>query len=192
MIAQVIWLLNASKKNSMFWHLFKRWSTKYTQTLIIGYTFFGKFFKEFLKKQLIQHQMITCYTPKQNKKIGQDNWTIVECVQNMVHHKNMPFNFWVNATHCAICILDRINTKTLNEKTLFEAWTGTKPFVAHMNFFGSVCYVHVPKGLCGKLDKNKLERFMVYFDESKSCQIWNSMQWRIMVNGHVMVDERMN
>jgi hypothetical protein len=87
----------------------------------------------------------------------------------MVHHKNMPFNFWVNATHCVVYILNRINTRTLNEITLFEAWTGTKPFVAHIKFFGSVCYVHVPKGLRGKLDsKNKLGHFMGYFDESKS------------------------
>jgi len=108
----------------------------------------------------------------------------------MVHHKNMPFNCWVNATHCVVCILNRINTTTLNEKTLFEAWTCTKPFVAHMKVFGSVCYVHVPKGLRGKLNsKNKLGCFMGYFDESKS---WNSMQWRIMVSRHVMVHECMN
>jgi hypothetical protein len=82
----------------------------------------------------------------------------------------MPFNFWVKTTQCVVCILNRINIITLNEKTLFEAWIGTKSFRAHMKVFGSVCYVHVPKGLCGKVDsKNKLGRFMGYFDERKSC-----------------------
>jgi hypothetical protein len=61
------------------------------------------------------------------------------------------------------------SNKTLNEKTLFEAWIATKPSITHMKVFGSVCYVHVPKGLHGKLDsKNKLGLFMGYFDESKA------------------------
>jgi hypothetical protein len=111
----------------------------------------------------------------------------------MVHHKNTPFNFWVKATHCVVYIFNRINTRTLNEKTLFEAWISTKPFVTLMKVFGSVYYVHVPKGLRGKLDsKNKFRHFMGYFDESKSYRIWNVVQWRIMVSRHVMVDERMN
>jgi hypothetical protein len=62
-----------------------------------------------------------------------------------------------------------------------------------MKVFGSVCYVHVPKGLCGKLNsKIKFGHFMGYFDESEYCQIWNVVQWRIMASRHVMVDERMN
>jgi hypothetical protein len=61
------------------------------------------------------------------------------------------------------------NNKTkLSGITLFEAWIATKPSITHMKVFGSVCYVHVPKGLHGKLDsKSKLGLFMGYFDESK-------------------------
>jgi hypothetical protein len=57
---------------------------------------------------------------------------------------------------------------TLNEETLFEAWIATKSSITHTIFFGSLCYVHVLKGLHGKLDsKSKLGLFMGYFDESK-------------------------
>jgi len=61
------------------------------------------------------------------------------------------------------------SNKTLNGTTLFEAWIATKPFITNMKVCGSVCYVHVPKSLHGKLDsKSKLRLFMGYFDESKA------------------------
>jgi hypothetical protein len=69
---------------------------------------------------------------------------------------------FLGKSHTLCCrILNRINIRTLNEKTLFATWIGTKPFVAHTKVFGSVCYVHVPKDLHGKLDsKNKFGCFM--------------------------------
>jgi hypothetical protein len=38
-----------------------------------GGEYTGKFLKEFLKKKLIQHQMITLYTLEQNEKVEWDN-----------------------------------------------------------------------------------------------------------------------
>jgi hypothetical protein len=76
---------------------------------------------------------------------------------------------------------------TLNKETLFEAWIATKPSITHMKIFGRVCYVHVLKGLHGKLDsKSKLRLFMGYFDESKVDWIWDVMKWRIMVSRDVV------
>jgi hypothetical protein len=63
-----------------------------------------KLFKDFFK-ELIQHKMTTLYILKQNEKAKPNNQTIMECVQSMLHHKNMLLNFWAKVTHSAITSL---------------------------------------------------------------------------------------
>jgi hypothetical protein len=86
-----------------------------------------------------------------------------------MHHKKISLQLWAKATHCDAYIPNRITTRLLDGKIPFEAWTNTKPFIAQMKAFGSVCRVHIHKSFYGKLNsKSKLKLFMGYFDEDKA------------------------
>ena len=54
-------------------------------------------------------------------------------------------------------LVNRSPTSALIDKTPQEVWTGKKPSIKHLNFFGCDAYVHVPKDKRSKLD-NKAEK----------------------------------
>ena len=94
------------------------------------------------------------YTPQQNGVSERKNRTVVEMEKTMLHEKGMPYQFWAEAVHTAVYLLNRCPTKALNKMTHFEAYNGRKPGIAHLKIFGSVCYVHVPVNLRHKLESN--------------------------------------
>ncbi len=113
--------------------------------------------------------MKALYTHEYNWKIEWNNQTIMEHVWSVLHHKSFSLQLWAKATHSDAYIPNRISIRLLDGKIPFEAWTNTKPFMAQMKAFGSVCHVHIHKSFYGKLNsKSKLKLFMGYFDEDKA------------------------
>ena len=68
----------------------------------------------------------------------------------------MGQEFWVEAVETACYLVNRSPTSTMIDKTTQEVWTGKKPSIKHLEFFGCDAYVHVPKEKRSKLD-NKAE-----------------------------------
>ena len=62
--------------------------------------------------------------------------------------------------------INRCPTVGIHSVTPEEVWTNKKPNLAHLKFFGCVCYVHVPQELRTKLDaKSKKCVFVGYSPE---------------------------
>nr|GEY39866.1 probable linoleate 9S-lipoxygenase 5 [Tanacetum cinerariifolium] len=61
---------------------------------------------------------------------------------------------------CAVYLLNRCPSKSLDNKTPQEAWNGLKPTVSHLRVFGSIAYVHVPSQRRLKLDDRSKKHVM--------------------------------
>nr|GEY09874.1 retrovirus-related Pol polyprotein from transposon TNT 1-94 [Tanacetum cinerariifolium] len=86
----------------------------------------------------------------------------------MLKTKKMPKEFWAEAVDCAVDLLNRCPSKSLDNKTPQEAWNGLKPTVSHLRVFGSIAYVHVPSQRRLKLDDRSEKHVDVEFDEERS------------------------
>ena len=83
-------------------------------------------------------------------------------------------------------LVNQSSPSTLIDKTLHEVWTGKKPFIRHLKFFGCDAYVHVPKEKMSKLD-NKVEKciFIGYKYGMKCYNPWNHVTKTIFYNRHI-------
>lgn len=63
----------------------------------------------------------------------------------MLADSRLLHRFWAEALFTAAYLINRSPTKTLGDKTPFEAWYGKKPNVNHLQVFGCSAYIHIPK-----------------------------------------------
>jgi hypothetical protein len=57
-------------------------------------------------------------------------------VRSLLTSRQVPKTFWPEAVNWVVHILNRSPTLAVRNKTLKEAWSGTKPYVAHFRVFG--------------------------------------------------------
>nr|GEV52976.1 copia-type polyprotein [Tanacetum cinerariifolium] len=66
---------------------------------------------------------------------------------------------------CAVYLLNRCPSRSLDNKTPQEAWNGLKPTVSHLRVFGSIAYVHVSSQRRLKLDDRSEKHVFVGYDK---------------------------
>lgn len=72
----------------------------------------------------------------------------------------VPSRFWAEAISVAVYVLNRSPTKSLQNKTPFEAWHGKKPSVNHLKVFGCTSHVKlIGPGLTKLADRSKKQCF---------------------------------
>ena len=86
-------------------------------------------FTIFCNETGIKHYTTTPYTPQQNGVVERRNQTVVEMARCMLKSKQMPSRFWGEAVVTAVYVLNRAPTKSLKNKTPYEAWYDWKPRV---------------------------------------------------------------
>ena len=91
---------------------------------------------------------------------------------------------------CATYVLNRCPTKALQSFTPYEAWHGTKPFVAHLHVFGCLAYALVPQQHRRNLDDKAVKCIFVgYSSESKGYRLYHPQTKRILVSRDVVFVE---
>ena len=156
--------------------------TDRSQEYLVGTNFF--------EQHGIQHQLTTRYTPQQNGVAERKNRTIMDMVRCMLKAKQMPKEFWAEAVATAVYILNRCPTKSVQEKTPEEAWSGRRPSIRHLRVFGCIAYAHVPDQIRKKLD-DKGERciFIGYCSNSKAYKLYNLETKKVIISRDVTFDE---
>ena len=87
-------------------------------------------------------------------------------------------------------MLNRLPTKSVQNKTPLEAWSRVWPTAKHLKVFGSLCYFLVPSTKRGKLDERVEKGILVgYVIESKGYKIFNLNAAKIQVSRDVHFDE---
>eukprot|EP00253_Pinus_taeda_P010962 PITA_10962 len=133
----------------------------------------SKEFLRFCKENGINKLFTARYTPQQNRVAERKNRTFMDMAKSMLKAKHLPNDYWAEAVHCAVYILNRCPTKAVMNKVSEEAWSGRKQGVTHMRVFGCVAYAHIPDQLRRKLDsKGEKCIFIGYSEESKAYRLY--------------------
>ena len=147
-------------------------------------------FESYLEKEGIIHQRTIRKTPEQNGVAERMNRTLVEVVRSMLSESGLPKRFWAEALATATYLRNRSPTVAVNGMTPIEAWSGTKPNVAHLRVFGSLCFAHIPKDERKKLDSKAQEAvFLGYGLETKGYRLYNSITKKVFFSSDVIFDE---
>lgn len=110
-------------------------------------------------------------------------------VRCMLKCKKLPKSLWGEAVLTAVHILNRSPTKRLQDLTLEEAWSGSRPSVSHFRVFGSVCYKYVPDQLRKKLDDKSEVMILVGYHSTGGYRLLNPETKQIVTSRDVVIDE---
>ena len=98
---------------------------------------------KYFAKKGISHHLTPPYSPESNGVAERLNHSIGEGIRAML----LPFKdkrLWAEAVKTFIYTKDRLSHRSVDGKTPFEAFHGTKPSINHLQPFGRECYVHIP------------------------------------------------
>nr|GEU97808.1 retrovirus-related Pol polyprotein from transposon TNT 1-94 [Tanacetum cinerariifolium] len=97
-----------------------------------GGEFLSKEFNKFCEDNRIRRFLTAPYSPQKNGLVERKNRTILNMVRSMLKTKKMPKEFWAEVVDCVVYLLNWCPSKSLDNKTLQEAWNGLKPTVSHL------------------------------------------------------------
>ncbi|CAL9001991.1 unnamed protein product, partial [Prunus brigantina] len=138
----------------------------------------------------IERQLTIAYSPQQNGVAERKNITVMEMAKCMVHEKELPYNLWCEAVNTVMYLLNRSPTKTLENSTPFERFSGRKPGIKHLKMFGSVCYPLVPGAVRHKLEATSvIGVFIGYGICEKGYRILNPITQKVLLSRDVIFDE---
>ena len=123
-------------------------------------------FVKFCSTAGIERQLTTPYTSQQNSVLERKNRTVMKMARCFLFEKKMPSNFWVEVVNTFVYLLNRLPTKSLKNKTPYEAWYIVKSSVNHLKIFGSTCYYHVPEPKRSKLDNKAQKGILIGYGTS--------------------------
>lgn len=130
-----------------------------------GTEYCTKEFDDFCKKEGIQHQLTTVYTPQQNGVAERMNRTLVEKAKCLLFDADMSRRFWAEAINMATFLTNRTVCSS-HDKTPEEVFFGAKVDVSGLKIFGSTAMVQVPKQKRRKWDKNSEKLVFVGYDNN--------------------------
>jgi len=119
------------------------------------------------------------------------NWTLMESTRAMVTEAGLPKKFWGDAILHVAHIVNRVPTRALKQHiTPFEAYTGNKPSIAHLQVFGCKAHVHVPDEQRKKLNVKSLECVHLgYAEHRKAYVCLQRSSGRVVESRDIMFDE---
>jgi transposase InsO family protein len=97
-----------------------------------GGEYVGKEFETWLLENGIRHETTVSYTPEQNGVSERLNRTVLESARSMLHFSSFPLELWAEASNCAVYLLNRVATRSVEGKTPYEVWKGVKPNLSHV------------------------------------------------------------
>ncbi|CAI7913088.1 unnamed protein product [Closterium sp. NIES-54] len=108
-----------------------------------GGEFLGAETMVWLKKQGIQRELTTAYSPQSNGVAERANRTILETARALLIESGVGNSMWPHAVRHATVARNRVLTKVGNELwVLLERWLGRKPPVDMLRVFGCMAVAH--------------------------------------------------
>ncbi|KAJ0179561.1 hypothetical protein K1T71_005273 [Dendrolimus kikuchii] len=194
----VYFLKNKLDVKSIFENFKNQFENELTRKIKIvrtdnGKEYCNKIFLKFLSDNGIKHQTSTPYTPEQNGLAERMNRTLVERARCMLFDAKLKKPYWAEAVAAAAYIVNRSPSRTLNEVTPYEKWTGKKPNVSHLKIFGSKAMVHVPKEKRLKWDKkSQVLIFTGYCENTKGYRLHDPFTKKIVISRDVIFMENLD
>ncbi|RDY14473.1 hypothetical protein CR513_00462, partial [Mucuna pruriens] len=146
-------------------------------------------FHSYCDKEGIIHEVTAPYTPQHNGKAERRNRTLMKMARCMLRDKKIPKQFWREAVFTAAYILNRSPTKSPNDVTPKEVWSGRKPTVSHFRVFGSLCFKHVPDERRKKLDDKGQPMIFLGYNSTGAYKLYSPTSKKVVLSKDVVVDE---
>jgi hypothetical protein len=147
-------------------------------------------FTEFCNEKGLKHFTTAPYSPQQNVVVERRNQTIVEMARCMLKSKKIPSEFWGEAVHTVVYLLNRDPTRSLEGMTPYEAWHKKKPNVGHLRTFD--CVAHVKKigpGVTKLSNRSTQMVFVGYETGTKGYQVYDPVTKKLQVSHDVVFEE---
>lgn len=156
-----------------------------------GSEFNNKNVKKLLKKEGIQIEWISPYTPEQNGRIERDNRTVQESARTMLIASGLPKFLWPEAVRTAVYLLNRSTNSNCIGSTPYEMWFGSKPNLSHIKIFGTECFVLIPKQTGRKKWDPKAKKvFLVgYESTNKNFRLYYPETKKVFISSDVRFNE---
>src|ERR1700690_1496401 len=107
--------------------------------------FLSDSFRNFLKDEGIAHELTVPYAHQQNGKAERYIRTLEDGCMTMLADVDVPLSYWADAVVTKQYLMNVTPTSTLPENiTPYEAFTGKKPDIAHLQVWGCQCWVRIP------------------------------------------------
>ena len=147
-------------------------------------------FEAYCTQQGIRHQTTPDYTPQLNGVAERKNRTILDMARSLLKAKKLPKQYWAEAVSCAVYLLNRCPTRSLQGVIPEEAWSGHKPSVTHLRVFGCVAYAKILYARRRKLD-DKSEKciFVGYGERRMGYKLYNPITKKVIMSRDVIFEE---
>jgi hypothetical protein len=110
--------------------------------------------------------------------------------RSLLKGMSVPGRMWGEAVRHAVFLLNLLPTKSMGERTPFEAWTGKKPHLGHLRVFGCTAHAKVTTPNLKKLDDRSEQFVYLGIEEgSKAHRLFDPRRRRIHVSRDVVFDE---
>lgn len=96
--------------------------------------------KHFLNSNGISHYTTPPHTPELNGTAERRHRHIVETGRALLHHSNLPPQFWSFAFQTAVYLINRLPTPNLNMQSPFQLLFKNTPNYHHLHAFGCLCF----------------------------------------------------
>lgn len=109
-------------------------------------------FRNYCKSKGIRHPQSVPKTPQHNVIAKRMNKTIIERIQMMLSHANLPKRFSGEAIKTEVDLINLSPSAPLNDDVPNKFWTGKDASYKHLKVFGCRAFVHIPSDERSKLD----------------------------------------
>jgi hypothetical protein len=125
-------------------------------------------FSDVCEKARIQRHLIASYCPQHNGVVERKNRTMMEMFRSLLKSMDVLGKLWGEAVRHSVCLLNRLPTKAMGNKTPFEGWWGRKPNLGYLKVFGCTTHVRVAGPHLKKLEERS--KPMVYLGVDEGCK----------------------
>src|SRR5690606_10960138 len=129
------------------------------------------------------------YSPETLGVAERFNRTVMEMVRALLNASGLGKEFWAEAAATSTYLKKGLPHSALKDQTPYEALTGNKPSIQHLQPFGCECYIHIPKEK--RKPGSKLSPrahkgiFLGYTDTTRHYRIFKTEERCTMTTGDV-------
>jgi hypothetical protein len=142
---------------------------------------FSRDFKEFCDRDGIKREYTIPGTPQQNGVVECQNRSVWHMARAMMNERDISQNFWVEAVHTTIHILNKAHLRPNSDKNPHELWFGRPTSIDNFKVFGNKCYIKNNDDHLGKID-NRVDEgiFLRYASNSKGYRFFNKRMHKLV------------
>jgi len=154
-----------------------------------GREFFNHDCNSLLSSHGILHESLCIYTPQKNRVVERKHRNLLEVARALKFQGSILENYWGDCVITAAYLINRMPTRILDGKSLFELLYGKKPTLDHLRIFGCLCYATTmgPRDKMSPCARRCI--FMGYPNLQKVYRVLDPSTWDFFISQDVIFPE---